>query len=89
MEEQAVFERVVDHVYAVLLVGDDERECIVPVAHLPQDAKPGDWLRVRIEDDEIVAATVDAEETRRVKQRIETKLDRLRNRGRRLDRGDV
>ena len=80
--EQAVIDRIEDGQHAVLLVGEEEREQIVPVAALPPESKPGSWLRVRFEGARLVSATVDLEETERTRQRISDKLDRVRQRGR-------
>lgn len=86
MEEKAVLDRVVDDQYAVLLVGEDQVEHIVSVDVLPVGVRPGMWLRVRFEDERLMDAVVDMEETKRVKKRIEEKLVRLRRRGRRVHR---
>jgi hypothetical protein len=83
MNEKAVVDRIVDGTHAVLLVGDDEVERIIPASDLPDGAHPGVWLKVRFADDELVEATLDAEETRSVQQRIAAKLAQLRQRGRR------
>ncbi|MEX1028136.1 MAG: DUF3006 domain-containing protein [Candidatus Paceibacterota bacterium] len=85
MEEKAVIDRIEDGEQAVLLVGEDERERIVPVSSLPDDAKAGNWLKVRFDGDELVEAVVDLEETERVKERISDKMARLRQRGRRSE----
>lgn len=81
--ERAVIDRIEDGRHAVLLVGENEREQVVPVDRLPEDAKSGSWLLVRFRGDELVEATVDEEETARVKTRIADKMARLRARGRR------
>lgn len=82
MVEKAVLDRVVDGAHAVLLVGDDETEAIVPVALLPDETKPGDWLQVtRDESGAIVALTPDPGETASMRQRIADKLAKLRQRG--------
>jgi hypothetical protein len=84
MAEKAVLDRVVDGQYAVLLVGEAGVEHVIPVDSLPEGTRPGTWLRVQFEDDVLVDAVVDVEETERVKKRIEEKLARLRQRGRRV-----
>lgn len=81
MDEKAVIDRVVDGQVAVLLIGAAEREVILPVGRLPRNAKAGDWLRVRIEGDEIVEMSVDVTETETVQRRIAEKMDLLRKRG--------
>lgn len=84
MEEKAVIDQVVDERHAVLLVGENEREHVVPLVRLPPGAKAGTWLRVRFDGEKLVDATVDPEETERVRQRISEKMTQLRQRGRRL-----
>jgi hypothetical protein len=86
MAEKAVVDRIVDNQYAVLLVGEDEVEHVVPVSSLPDGTQPGTWLQVQFEDDVLLNATIDIEESEQVKKRIEEKLARLRRRGRRTHR---
>jgi hypothetical protein len=83
MVEKAVVDRIVDNQHAVLLVGEDEAEHVVPVSLLPDGTQPGTWLHVQFEDGVLVDAVVDDDETEQVKKRIEEKLARLRRRGRR------
>lgn len=82
MKEKAVIDRIVDGQHAVLLVGEDETERVIPVAQLPEQAAEGLWLQVRFEDDRLVEVTVDTEETERTQQRIDEKMARLRSRSR-------
>ncbi len=82
--EKAVLDRIVDGAHAVLLVGEEEREHVVPAALLPAEVTPGTWLKVRFEEENLVEAAIDGEETRRARERISEKLNRLRARGRRL-----
>ena len=83
MEKTAVIDRIVDGSKAVLLVGEEEDELVVAVDELPPQAKAGQWLRVRLEGDRLVAAAIDQAETAQVEARIDDKLARLRQRGRR------
>ena len=87
MTEKAVIDRIVDGQYAVLLVGGDEREVILPANQLPQEASPGTWLQVEVYDDVVTQITVDPEETETTQRRIRGKLALLRERGGRLKRG--
>jgi hypothetical protein len=88
MEEQrAVLDRIEDGTLAVLLVGEDQKERIVPVDQLPAGVAPGAWLRVRFEGDSLRWAEVDAAETEQARARIADKLERLRRRGRRRSSG--
>ena len=77
MTETAVIDRF-ENGWAVLLVGEDERQLDVDRTQLPLDAKEGDWLQVEIADDRLVRAVVDAEATAQASQRIMSKLERLR-----------
>lgn len=61
---------------AVLLVGEDEIEFVVPHSELPAGTKKGTWLRLSLEVDR--QATTDADE------RIGEKMEQLRERGSRL-----
>lgn len=82
MAEKAVLDRIVDGAHAVLLVGEAEQETIVPVALLPDGARPGAWLQVtRGASGEIVRLTHDVDETAAMRQRIADKLAKLRQRG--------
>ncbi len=83
-EEKAVVDRIEEGLF-VLLVGEDEQEFIVPLERLPEGAKSGSWLRVEVEGSELTVPGIDQdEEEEAVKQRIEDKLARLRQRGSRL-----
>jgi predicted O-methyltransferase YrrM len=82
MKEKAVIDRIVDGQHAVLLVGEDEIERVVPVDQLPPGAVEGAWLQLLIEDGRLVEATLDAEETEGTKQRIDDKMAQLRARPR-------
>lgn len=77
MEEKAVIDRFEDG-WAVLLVGDAERQLSVPRKVMPRGAREGDWLRVETEGDRLVSARMDKEETARAQKRISEKLERLR-----------
>jgi hypothetical protein len=77
MKTKAVIDRFEDD-KAVLLVGEEEERLIVPRAILPSEAKEGLWLRVDVEDDHILTATIDETETAKAKERIADKLARLR-----------
>ena len=80
--EKAVIDRIVDGRTAVILVGDDEREHHYPVDKLPADSREGTWLRVQVAGGQIVSLEVDQEETDIVRRRIQEKMDKLRQRGR-------
>lgn len=84
MEEQAVIDRVEEGRFAVLLVGEAQTERVVPLDELPAGVRAGTWLRVRFESDRLVDAQIDADATRQASARIAVKMQRLRQRGRRL-----
>lgn len=84
MEQKAVIDRIEDGEHAVLLVGDEEAEYVLPATQLPEDARLGMWLRVQIEDGVIVEIVVDQEETEQMARGIAAKLARVRRKRRRL-----
>jgi prophage tail gpP-like protein len=64
--------------FAVLIVGEDEQRINVPRKLLPKHSREGSWLQVEIQNDEVISAVMDEEETANTKQRIAEKLERLR-----------
>lgn len=82
--ERAVVDRVVDGRSAVLLLGAEAAERVVPVERLPAGAREGSWLRVRFSGDELAEAELDPRATDRAKKRVAGKVEELRRRGRRL-----
>lgn len=88
----AVIDRIVDRRHAVLLVGEDELERAVSLKTLEEalsdeehaPLREGTWLKVRFEGDRLVEAVVDIGETKQRKERLDQKLQQLRQRGRRL-----
>jgi hypothetical protein len=77
MKTKAVIDRFEGN-SAVVIVGPEEDKLIVPRSSLPAEAKEGTWLQVDVEDDQILSAIVDKEETSRAHQRIAEKLAKLR-----------
>ena len=77
MKTKAVIDRF-EGDKAVLLVGEEEDRLIVPRSLLPSGVKEGDWLQVEVEDDRVLSAVIDEDETAQAKQRIAEKLARLR-----------
>lgn len=80
MDSKAVIDRIVDGQHAVLLVGDDEREIVIPIHLLPNGAREGDWVKVAFDGDDIKSIEIDQAETERVRERVRSKLDQLRKR---------
>jgi hypothetical protein len=78
---KAVIDRVEDGKWAVLLVGRDELEKIIHVDQLPQGARAGLWLKVRLEEDRVSDIEMDEAETRAAQARVSSKLEMLRQRG--------
>ena len=77
MTTKAVIDRF-ENDSAVLLVGEEEEKLVVPRKSLPDGAKEGVWLQVEVEDDRLLSAVVDLDETAAAKKRIAEKLERLR-----------
>ncbi|GGK36503.1 hypothetical protein GCM10010965_31810 [Caldalkalibacillus thermarum] len=76
--EKGVIDRIVDNKHAVILIGDDEREIIIPSHLLPSGAKEGTWLKVTFDANSVTQIEIDEVETERVKERISAKLAKLR-----------
>ncbi|GAK06053.1 hypothetical protein JCM19037_4607 [Geomicrobium sp. JCM 19037] len=74
---QAVIDRIEDKTNAVLLVGKDEIERIVPVQSLPDGVKEGEWLQLTIDDNQVTHIQQDREETERRESRIKNKMQQL------------
>lgn len=81
--EPAVVDRLVDGSWAVLLVGSEETERVVPSAALPDGARAGTWLKTRWDGEKLLEAIIDHEATGAATRRIASKLAQLRQRGRR------
>ena len=77
MNVQAVVDRF-EGDKAVILVGEEEQELVVERGKLPAGTKEGDWLKADVQDDVLLAAELDPEETARVEARIAEKLAALR-----------
>ncbi len=60
--------------YAVVLFGEDEIKVDVPKLLLPEGAKEGSWLNINLE--------LDIEGEMKQRERIEKKLERLKQKGR-------
>ena len=82
MKTKAVIDRF-EGDKAVLLVGDEQDRLIILKNFLPKGAKEGDWLQVDVEDDRVLSAAIDENETATAKSRIAEKLAKLRQRGHR------
>jgi len=63
---------------AVILVGEEEEQLVVDRGKLPPGTKEGDWLKADVQDDVLLAAELDPEETANAQARIADKLAALR-----------
>lgn len=81
MNTKAVIEKITEN-NLVLLVGEKEDEILLSKDQIPPSIKyaVGDWLDIRMQGDNIEVLNVDQEETDKVKERIQEKMDRLRKR---------
>jgi hypothetical protein len=77
MKTKAVIDRF-EGDKAVLLVGKEQDQLVVLKSFLPKGVKEGDWLNVDVEDDRVLSATIDLDETNAAKKRIAEKLAKLR-----------
>lgn len=83
--QRAVIDRIVDERHAVLLIGKDEVEAVLPVADLPSGSRSGDWLFVtHDEGGQVRVLGKDEEATGKAEGRVASKLDELRQRGSRF-----
>lgn len=73
--QKAVIDRIEDGKHAVLLIGEDETERVLPVENLPEGVREGVWLILH-EDGSIV---IDEAGTTQVKSRIQEKMALLRS----------
>jgi len=77
MKERAVIDRF-EADKGVLLLRDGMKQAVVPRTSLPPLAKEGDCLQVEFDGTNLVAATLDSEETLQARKRVEDKRARLR-----------
>ncbi len=69
MKIKAVIDRFMED-KAILIVGENEAEYVVPRASLPYGAVEGLWLLVEVEDHRVIDAVIDDEEITKVKERL-------------------
>lgn len=75
--EKAVVDRI-ESDFAVLYIGEEERKVDVPRSQLPQDVKEGQHLKIEMQNEQVVSAEIDEEEMDNTRNRIQTKMERLR-----------
>ncbi|SDZ49216.1 Protein of unknown function [Evansella caseinilytica] len=78
----AVLERIVEGRHAVFLIGDEEKEAIVPVEKLPVPFEEGEHFLLHIRDGVIDGMERNEEKTAAVKSRVQKKMKMLQNRQR-------
>ena len=80
MYKKGVLEKITN-TKALLLVGKEEKELIIPKNKLPKGVQIGDWLKLKLVE-KIVEITIDKKETEIVKSRISNKMEKLRKKAR-------
>jgi hypothetical protein len=63
---------------AVLIIGENKDEYIVPRPSLPHGVVIGLWLLVEVEDHHVINAVIDEEEASKVRERLAEMIARLR-----------
>lgn len=78
---KAVVEEITEDSITVF-AGEEEREIVVLKADIsyPEDMKPGDWVEMEKEGENVISIRVNEKETDQVKKRIQEKMDLLRKR---------
>lgn len=73
----AVIDRIVDGKTAVLLVGNEQKQLLAPLEDLPEGSKEGLWLLIELENNKLITAELDKEQTENMKKRISAKRELL------------
>lgn len=83
MKQRAVVDRFAG-TDLVLLVGEEEREVVVPAARVSENLQPkqGDWVRIDGPEELLRIVGIDEEFTELTRRRIQDKMSQLRARGR-------
>ncbi|WP_332692803.1 DUF3006 family protein [Halalkalibacter lacteus] len=81
--EKAIVDQVVDGKHAVLLVGGQEIEKVISTTRLPDGVTAGSVVKVEFHGDELVSIEADQKETTKTKERINSKMELLRERSKR------
>ena len=77
---RAVIDRIVDGTTAVLLVGPDETELLLPADELPETATEGVWVTLDLDSDPTAVLTVDTELTEHRTTQVDDQMQRIRQR---------
>ena len=64
--------------WAVILIDLDERELAFDAAQVPAGISPGDTVVIEMDGDRVTGLRRDGDRTARQRQRIRSKMDRLR-----------
>ncbi|MFK3936948.1 DUF3006 domain-containing protein [Alkalihalobacillus sp. NPDC078783] len=76
--EKAILDRFEDQNMAVLLVGSEEKECLIQRELLPSEAMEGSLLVVERDDHKIKSVQLDQSATNAQTKRIRSKMSQLR-----------
>jgi hypothetical protein len=76
-EVEAVIDRI-EGEYAVLILSESTEILNVLRSKLPRRTREGYYLKIMLDDGEVMNATIDKEATKRAKKRIHEKLERPR-----------
>lgn len=80
-EQVGVIDRIVDDALAVILIDGEREELLVPAGDLPVGARAGVWLILHQDASGALSFEIDHTRTAAALERIEAKLQALRNRG--------
>ncbi|MFG6146993.1 DUF3006 domain-containing protein [Halobacillus sp. B23F22_1] len=75
---KAVFDRLEEEKYAVLLVEAHNKELVLDKDILPEGSKPNDWFEVTIEEDQVTSIKRDPEATAAQEKKVKDKRKRLK-----------
>ena len=79
-EVVGVIDRIVDGQTAVILIEEEGKQLDVSIQQLPMQATAGSWLRITLQEEEIVSFKLDTTRTKQMEERIHDKAQRLRAR---------
>ncbi|WP_160058370.1 DUF3006 domain-containing protein [Alkalicoccus saliphilus] len=79
-EVVGVIDRIVDRQTAVILIEEEGKQLDVSLQQLPMQATSGSWLRITLQEEEIVSLEIDTTLTKQMEARIHDKAQRLRAR---------
>lgn len=77
-EDRAVIDRIVDGHTAVLLVGGEETELLLPVDALPEGAAHGTWVVLDMSTDPPTVVGIDEQLTQRRFDELSARLETIR-----------